>query len=76
MPTSRRHFLAGPVTAWLASRANAAPDRPQFFSQYDSQVHKLLPQMTLDEKIGQMTQPDQKHRRSRRHRDRYFSARC
>ena len=36
--------------------AAAAPKR---LSSYDPQVKQLLAQMTLDEKIGQMTQPDQ-----------------
>src|ERR1017187_8943951 len=63
MPTSRRHFLAGSLAAYFASRASAA-DRPQFFSKYDPQVRKLLSQMTLDEKIGQMTQPDQMYLKS------------
>jgi beta-glucosidase len=30
-------------------------------SSYDPQVKELLSKMTLDEKIGQMTQPDQEH---------------
>lgn len=32
---------------------------PKQFSSYDPSVRRLLSQMTLDEKIGQMTQPDQ-----------------
>ncbi len=32
---------------------------PKRLSAYDSQVQKLLDQMTLEEKIGQMTQPEQ-----------------
>jgi beta-glucosidase len=43
----------------LAVLARGANSKPRFFSQYDSDVRKLLAQMTLDEKIGQMTQPDQ-----------------
>jgi beta-glucosidase len=71
MPTSRRHFLAGSFAACLAGRVSAAPERPQFFSKYDPQVRKLLAQMTLDEKIGQMTQPDQMYLKSIDDIDRY-----
>ena len=37
---------------------SAAPPQPKPLSSYDPEVKKLLAQMTLDEKIGQMTQPD------------------
>jgi len=39
----------------------AAPpaDAPRKFSSYDPQIKPILARMTLDEKIGQMTQPDQ-----------------
>ncbi len=37
---------------------SAAPPQPRPLSSYDPDVKKLLAQMTLDEKIGQMTQPD------------------
>ncbi len=37
----------------------SAADAPKPFSSFDAQVKPLLAQMTLDEKIGQMTQPDQ-----------------
>jgi len=41
----------------------AAPpaDAPKKLSSFDPQVKPLLARMTLDEKIGQMTQPDQEH---------------
>jgi beta-glucosidase len=45
--TSRRAVLAGP------------PMKP--LSSFDAEVKPLLARMTLDEKIGQMTQPDQEH---------------
>src|SRR5512138_3124148 len=32
---------------------------PKTFSSYDAQAKALVAQMTLDEKVGQMTQPDQ-----------------
>ncbi len=35
--------------------------KPKPLSSYDPQVKKLLSQMTMDEKIGQMTQADQEH---------------
>ena len=53
MSLSRRQLLAGSV----ALLAKAAPTRR--LSQQDPQVDRLLPTLTLDEKIGQMTQPDQ-----------------
>jgi beta-glucosidase len=37
---------------------SAAPPASKPLSSYDPQVKPLLAQMTLDEKIGQMTQPD------------------
>ncbi len=64
MPTSRRNFIAGSLTAWFAAHGIAAPGKPQFFSKYDAPARKLLAQMTLDEKIGQMTQPDQMYLKS------------
>lgn len=64
MPTSRRNFITGSLTASFAAHAFAAPGKPQFFSKFDAQARKLLAQMTLDEKIGQMTQPDQMYLKS------------
>src|SRR6516165_4142034 len=37
----------------------SAADAPKPLSSFDEQVKPLLARMTLDEKIGQMTQPDQ-----------------
>lgn len=45
------------ATAFLAAPADA----PKKFSSFDPQIKPLLARMTLDEKIGQMTQPDQEH---------------
>jgi beta-glucosidase len=42
----------------LASRVAA---EPKSYSSYDEQVRPLLEQMTLEEKIGQMTQPELGH---------------
>src|SRR5947209_9284285 len=58
MNTSRRSFIFSSVSG-LAVLARGANAKPRLFSQYDTEVRKLLAQMTLDEKIGQMTQPDQ-----------------
>ncbi|MGE5611864.1 MAG: glycoside hydrolase family 3 protein [Bacillota bacterium] len=50
--------LAATLGVLTASReATAAEPKP--LSSYDPQVKELLSKMTLDEKIGQMTQPDQ-----------------
>jgi beta-glucosidase len=52
---SRRQLLAGSIgsAAWLA----AAQTRR--LSQYDPPARHLISEMSLDQKIGQMTQPDQ-----------------
>jgi beta-glucosidase len=62
MKTSRRSFLntcgatlAG--SAFLTRSARAAPGSG-IFSRYDEQALAILRQMTLEEKVGQMTQPD------------------
>lgn len=47
----------------LAAALSAAPP-PRPFSSFDPQVKALLARMTLEEKIGQMTQPDQEHIRN------------
>ena len=62
MKTSRRSFLQASAavagSAVLADRAQAAPAGSGIFSRYDEQATAILRQMMLDEKIGQMTQPD------------------
>jgi beta-glucosidase len=70
MPT-RRQFLAGSIAGPFAGRLSAASSKPQFFSKYDGQARKLLAQMNLDEKIGQMTQPDQMYLKTLDDIDRY-----
>ena len=47
------------VVAAPAFLAAPPADAPRKFSSFDAQVKPLLARMTLDEKIGQMTQPDQ-----------------
>jgi beta-glucosidase len=46
--------------------------KPKAFSSYDAQVKKLLVQMTLEEKIGQMTQADQEHIKDLNDIEKYF----
>ncbi|MEO8659594.1 MAG: glycoside hydrolase family 3 N-terminal domain-containing protein, partial [Bryobacteraceae bacterium] len=60
MTSSRRQFLA---TSLAAAAAAAAPSSTMY-SKHDAQARKILAQMTLDEKIGQMTQPDQMNLKS------------
>jgi len=55
MNLTRRQLLAGS----MALLAKAAPTRR--LSQQDSQVDRLLPTLSLDEKVGQMTQPDSQY---------------
>lgn len=61
MKHTRREFLAASGIAALA--LDAAPVRRRL-SSYDPQVKKLLASMSLDEKIGQMTQPEQQNLKS------------
>ena len=56
----RAAAVAGALCAaalWVGSLSSAAP--PKRLSSFDSQVKPVLAQMTLAEKIGQMTQPDE-----------------
>jgi beta-glucosidase len=50
--------LIGVGAAAGSSPASKTPARPLRLSSYDPQAKALLAKMTLDEKIGQMTQPD------------------
>jgi beta-glucosidase len=45
-------------TLFLSFQITSAASRPKRLSSYDPQVKALLAKMTLDEKIGQMTQPE------------------
>jgi beta-glucosidase len=47
--------------AALLGAAISAASQPKPLSSFDAQVKPLLARMTLAEKIGQMTQPDQEH---------------
>ncbi len=70
MSTSRRQFLAGTLAAagaTLLPQAKAArakglgaeSAKPKPLSSWDAEAKKLLAQLSLEEKAGQMTQPDQ-----------------
>jgi beta-glucosidase len=53
-------FAALLALALLATRFHtSAADAPKPFSSFDAQVKPLVARMTLDEKIGQMTEPEQ-----------------
>jgi beta-glucosidase len=64
MQTSRRQFIEGTLKGTLSGLAmaqglSAAAPKVHHFSKFDRQARELLARMTLEEKIGQMTQPDQ-----------------
>lgn len=66
MSTTRRQLLIGSLgsLAYLAAgfgqrNASAAARKPRNLSDFDPQVRPLLARLSLDQKIGQMTQPDQ-----------------
>ncbi len=50
---------AGAALSLILSVAGSAASNPKPLSSFDPQVKELLSKMTLDEKIGQMTQPEQ-----------------
>ena len=50
---------AGAALSLILSIAGSAASNPKPLSSFDPQVKELLSRMTLDEKIGQMTQPEQ-----------------
>lgn len=45
--------------SWAAGQAVRAETPPKPFAAYDAPAKKLLSEMTLEEKVGQMCQPDQ-----------------
>ncbi|MGJ5813542.1 glycoside hydrolase family 3 protein [Paludibaculum fermentans] len=48
------------ASAYFVSELGAAaPAKPKALSSFDAQVKTVLAKMTLEEKVGQMTQPDQ-----------------
>jgi beta-glucosidase len=56
---NRIRLAALACLATVACLISTAASKPRKFSDFDPQVNALLAKMTLDEKIGQMTQPDQ-----------------
>jgi beta-glucosidase len=48
-----------PFAALLLSMQAAPPAKQKALTAHDAQIRELLAKMTLEEKIGQMTQPDQ-----------------
>ena len=52
-------LFVGIVFSAFARQAVSEPPMPKKLSAYDQQIRPLLARMTLEEKIGQMTQPDQ-----------------
>src|ERR1041385_2167718 len=67
----RKSFIAGTVLALLSFLGWAAT-KPKALSSYDAQVKPLLAQMTLEEKIGQMTQPEQNELKDPADVEKYF----
>ena len=65
-------FSRGLFLVAVAGLALAVANGPAPLSSFDPQVKKLLAQMTLDEKIGQMTQPDQEFIRDPSDIEKYF----
>lgn len=59
MPSGIRRLVAASIVAlFLAPVANSLAVEPKTYSSYDDQIRPLLEQMTLEEKIGQMTQAE------------------
>jgi beta-glucosidase len=55
-------IVAAITTAFSAEKTERSRDSvPRALASFDPQVNELLAQMTLEEKIGQMTQPDQQY---------------
>ena len=63
MNLTRRNFFAGSLAglAVLGAAPEQADAAQRSLTQFDPQIKPLLAQMTLDEKIGQMSQPDQQY---------------
>src|SRR5580692_11223825 len=58
MDTSRRRFLMGSLGTAAALSVARADDQSRF-TQFDPHARHQVSEMSLDQKIGQMTQPDQ-----------------
>src|SRR5439155_22454000 len=63
MPTSRRQFLAGSLATLGASLDPSGPfatvPPEKSLAAWDAPARALVAQLTRDEKVGRMTQPDQ-----------------
>lgn len=64
MDTSRRQFLLSSLGAAAALSVARAADDQRRFTQFDPHARHRVSEMSVDEKIGQMTQPDQIDRKS------------
>lgn len=64
-------LAAGILVATTTAMSHAAP----LFSEQNAKADALLAQMTLDEKIGQMTQVDSSALKDKADVQKYFSAR-
>ena len=56
-----RKTLAAVAGARAAAAPAAEPAAPKPLSNWDAEAKQLLRQLSLEEKVGQMTQPDQMH---------------
>lgn len=70
-------ILCLPFSAPTSIRLEAAPPEskrpaPARLSSYDDKVNELISKMTLEEKIGQMTQPEQDALSDKRDIEKYF----
>jgi beta-glucosidase len=62
----------GIAACMIFSIAGSAASKPRPLSSFDPQVKKLLARMTLEEKIGQMTQPEQSALKDQADIENYF----
>jgi beta-glucosidase len=65
-------FRAAAVFSVSAAVYLYAASQPKRLSSFDPQVRPLLAKMTLEEKIGQMTQPDQEFLKDLSDIEKYF----
>lgn len=65
-------LFAGIICLAYARQAVSEEPAPKKLSVYDEQIKPLLAKMTLEEKIGQMTQPDQEALKSPSDIETYF----
>jgi beta-glucosidase len=68
----RQAALLLPIAGILLLSGQIKTTSARKLSSYDPQVKELLSRMTLEEKIGQMTQPDQKFLRDPADIEKYF----